>query len=83
MNVDGVPASKAEGTFKEKMETGFLCPNRTQDTIIIIKVHVFSSKNISSTLSVLDQQPCKKFMFTKISRFPNPLEEWGGLNYSL
>jgi hypothetical protein len=70
--VDGIPAVITEWAFEEQMKAYFFRSIGKKYTRIVIKEHVFSFQNIPGAKPIPDQQPSKKFMLTKISRFPNP-----------
>ena len=44
INRNSIPAALTETTFKEKVETGLLMTPITQNTIVVIKIHVLSSQ---------------------------------------
>jgi hypothetical protein len=48
VNEERLPTTFIERTFKEKMEEGFFTSTRVESAGVVIKMHIFPFKNISS-----------------------------------
>lgn len=50
----------------------------TKNTIMAVKMHVFSSEQVPGIKSIPEQQPKEKLMLILSSYFPHPFDEWRG-----
>lgn len=60
------------------MHAGFFYTGVADGTVVIIKVHVFSSQQVSGVQSVFNEQPKEKFMLSTVAASPHPGEEGRG-----